>query len=103
LWLDYQYILVDQKGIFYINLGQQQQDLASIARAHNGNIVEIISQRDLDQHQLFGDKIIFINIPEYQNNIILMIVSINGEKRLIQIDPKTYYLSKSYLKQRFIY
>lgn len=100
LGLIYDYILKDDKGIYYVRLAQNQ-DLAALARSYNGNTVEIVSDADLQKNQLFGDMVTFINIPQYANNIVLMVVDIKEEKRLIQIDYTMYHENKQYIKERF--
>lgn len=100
LWLIYEYILKDDKWIYYTRLSNKQ-DLATLARSYNGNIVEIVSDADLQKNQLFGDMITFINIPQYANNIVLMVVDIQDERRLIQIDYLKYHENKEYIRQRF--
>jgi hypothetical protein len=51
---------------------------------------------------LFGEKIMFINIPEYKDKIVLMILYIDQDVWLLQIDYNVYHKSKNYLKSLFI-
>lgn len=103
LSINYEYILKDDQNIYYVYLGKQEQDFWAIARAYNGNIVEIVTDVELQKHQLFGNAITFINIPQYKNNLVLMIVYINNDIRLVQVDFEKYHNAKWYIKERFNY
>lgn len=102
LGIKYQYALIDDKNIYYINLGTPTYDFAAIARKLWGNLYELKTETELVKNKLFGDKIVFINLPEYKEKRVLMLLYIDEEVRLIQMDQAIYHKSKSYLKSLFI-
>lgn len=102
LGIKYQYALIDDKNIYYINLGNPTYDFTSIARKLGGNLFELTTEQQLAQNQLFGNKIVFINLPEYKEKRVLMVLYIQGQTRLIQMDHALYHKNKSYIKSLFI-
>lgn len=102
LWISYKYILEDKKWIYYIYLWDFKYDVASIARKLWWNIYTINTEQEILKNQLFGDKITFINLPEYKNKIVLIIVYIGKDTWLLQVDYKLYHKSKTYLQNLFI-
>jgi hypothetical protein len=56
----------------------------------------------LVKNQLFGDKVSFINLPEYKNKMVVMLLTVNGQYWLIQMSYEKYHHAKSYLKNLFI-
>ncbi|MBU0626710.1 hypothetical protein KKG31_00455 [Patescibacteria group bacterium] len=60
------------------------------------------TEEELATNKLFGDKVVYINIPEYKEKIVLMLVYIDEELWLLQIDYKIYHSSKTYIKSLFI-
>ena len=102
LWIAYKYILQDKKWIYYIYLWNIQYDIASIARKLWWNLYTINTEQEILKNKLFGDKVNFINLPEYKNKIVLMLVYIDKEAWLLQVDYKLYHKSKTYLQSLFI-
>ncbi len=102
LWIKYQYALTDDKGIWYIYLGTPSYDFASIARALKGSLYTVATEQDLLQNKLFGNKVVYINLPEYKDKQVVMLVYLKDGIRLIQMDVALYHKSKSYLKSLFI-
>ena len=101
LGIKYQYALVDDKNIYYINLGNPTYDFASIARKLWGNLYELKTEQELSQNKLFGTKVIYINLPEYKEKRVLMLLYIKDQVRLIQMDYALYHKTKAYLKSLF--
>jgi len=102
LWIKYQYSLTDEKGIWYIYLGTPSYDFASIARALKGSLYTLTTEQDLLQNKLFGNKVVFINLPEYKDKQVLMLIYLNDGIWLIQVEYTLYHKSKTYLKSLFI-
>lgn len=103
LGISYNYALKDDKNIFYIYLDAKNlPDFASISRGLGGSIYVMNTEQDILQNKLFGDKITFINLPEYKNKTTLMVVEVNNQAWLLQVDYTVYHQSKSYLKDLFI-
>ena len=101
LGIKYQYALADSSGIRYIYLGTPSYDFASIARALKWDIYTIATEQEMIQNKLFGNKVVYINLPEYKDKQVLMLVYMNDGIRLIQIDYALYHKSKIYLKSLF--
>lgn len=102
LGIKYQYALADSSGTRYIYLGTPSYDFASIARALKWDIYTITTEQELIQNKLFGNKVVYINLPEYKDKQVLMLVYMNDGIWLIQIDYALYHKSKTYLKSLFI-
>jgi len=102
LGIKYQYALADGSGTWYIYLGTPSYDFASIARALKGSLYILSTEQDIIQNKLFGNKIVFINLPEYKDQQVLMLIYLNDGIRLIQIEYNLYHKSKTYLKSLFI-
>lgn len=102
LGIKYQYALADTTGTWFIYLGTPSYDFASIARALKGNLYTMATEQELIQNKLFGNKVVFINLPEYKDKQVLMLLYLNDGIRLIQIEYSLYHKSKSYLKSLFI-
>ncbi|MCX6824063.1 MAG: hypothetical protein NT085_02960 [candidate division SR1 bacterium] len=101
LGIKYQYALADDQGIRYIYLGTPSYDFTSIARALKGSLYTVATEQDLLQNKLFGNKVVFINLPEYKDKQVLMLVYMNDGIRLIQMEYSLYHKSKAYLKSLF--
>ncbi|MCK9466961.1 MAG: hypothetical protein M0P94_01400 [Candidatus Absconditabacterales bacterium] len=101
--ISYNYALVDEKGIYYLNIGDYKYDFSDIARKLKGNLYVMNTDQELIANSLFGDKITFINIPEYKNKKVLFLLDINDQSWLLAIDYEIYHQVKSYLKSLFIY
>ena len=102
LGIKYAYALIDQQNTYYINLGNSTYDIASITRKLGGSVYELKTEADINQNKLFGTKVTFINLPEYKDQKVVMIISWKGESWLIWIDYALYHKSKSYIKSLFI-
>ena len=102
LWIKYQYALSDEQWTWFIYLGTPNYDFASIARALKGSLYTLTTEQDILQNKLFGTKVVFINLPEYKNKQVLMLIYMDDGVRLVQIDYALYHKSKTYLKSLFI-
>lgn len=101
LWLEPEYILKDSRNFYYSRFNQEP-NVKRIVQQLNGNIYNITTESELVKNQLFGDKISFINIPEYKNKTVVMLLEINWEYWIIQMDYNKYHQSKNYLKNLFM-
>lgn len=102
LGIKYQYALTDTPWIWYIYLGTPSYDFASIARALKGNLFTLATEQDIINNKLFGNKVVFINLPEYKDQQVVMLMYLNDGIWLIQVDAKLYHKSKAYIKSLFI-
>lgn len=101
LGIKYQYALVDGTGISYIYLGTPSYDFASIARALKWDLYTLATEQDILQNKLFGNKVVFINLPEYKDKEVFMLIYLDDGIWLIQINYSLYHKSKSYIKSLF--
>lgn len=102
LWIKYQYALTDTTGIWYIYLGTPSYDFASIARALKGTTYTMATEQEILENKLFGNKVVFINLPEYKDKQVVMLIYMNDGIWLIQVDYSIYHKSKSHIKSLFI-
>lgn len=102
LGISYKYILEDKKWNYYVNLWKFDYDITSIARKLWWNIYTMNTESEILKNNLFWEKIVYVNLPEYKNKIVLMLVYINKKIWLLQIDYNVYYKSKTYIKNLFI-
>lgn len=102
LGIKYQYALLDSTWTLFINLWTPADDFDTIARSLQGNLYKVTTEQEMQKNKLFGDKVTYINIPEYNGKEVFMLVYIKKEVRLIQIEYKIYHQSKAYLKSLFI-
>lgn len=100
LGLEPEYLLKDTKGFYYAKL-EKEPNLKKVVQDLGGNIYTISSEAELLKNQLFGDKISFINLPEYKNKVVIMLVSSDDQYWLVQMDYNKYHKSKLYLKTLF--
>lgn len=98
--IDYSYALKDTKDIYYIRL-DTRPDLAGITKLLGGTIYVMNTEKEILENKLFGTKVTFINIPEYKNTTVLLMVELANEIWLLQVPYQTYHTSKSYLKNLF--
>ena len=103
LWISYKYALVDDKDIYYLNMWSYEYDFSDIARKLRWNLYIMNTDQEIISNALFGDKITFINIPEYKNKKVLLLLDINNQSWLLAIDYSIYHQVKPYLKSLFIY
>ena len=105
-WIDtldinYSYALRDDRNIYFTYL-ENEPDLSSIARSLGWTLYTMNTETEIVRNELFGNRIIFINLSEYQNDIVLMYVEVWQEKWLLQISYNIYHESKRYLQNLFI-
>jgi hypothetical protein len=60
------------------------------------------TEQEILSNSMFGDKITYINVPEYKNNTVLLLVDIDDQSWLLAIDYTIYHQVKTYLKNLFI-
>lgn len=101
LGLEPEYLLKDAKGFYYAKL-EKEPNLKKTVQDLNGSVYTITSEAELLKNQLFGDKISFVNLPEYKNKLVIMLVASDDEYWLVQMEYGKYHQSKNYLKTLFI-
>lgn len=102
LSLSPEYILRDGKSIFYAYFEQEPNAVKKTVQQLGGNIHMMASESEIAKNQLFGEKVSFINLPEYKNTYVLMLLEVSGKYWFLQIPYEQYHKSKDYLKSLFI-
>lgn len=102
LWINYKYALTDDKWIFYLNMWDYKYDFSDIIRKLWWNLYIMNTEQEILQNEMFGDKVTYINVPEYKNKTVLILLDINNQSWLLAIDYSIYHQVKSYLKSLFI-
>ncbi len=100
LGLEPEYLLKDSKNFYYAKF-QREPDLKKTVQDLGGNIYTMTSEAEILKNELFGDKISFVNLPEYKNKIVIMLLMLEDQHWLIQMNYKSYHHAKSYLKTLF--
>jgi len=62
----------------------------------------MVTEAEILQNQLFGDKVSYINLSMFKDVWVLMVVEIDSEVWLLQIPANQYHQSKDYIKSLFI-
>jgi hypothetical protein len=101
LGLSPDYVLSDNKERYFAYFAQEPATLKKTVQQLGGNVYSIRSEADLIKNELFGDRVDYINLPEYKDKMVIMMVKIGDELRMLQIPYKIYYQSKPYLKSLF--
>lgn len=103
LALEYQYALKDAKWIHYLFLWDELDEIGLGIKVNQlwWNLFSLNTEMEIINNDLFGEKVIFINLPEYKDTVVLMIVRIDWNYRLVNLDMTTYVESKQYLKNLF--
>lgn len=103
LWISYKYALKDDKWIYYLNMDWYTYDFSDIARKLWWNLYIMNTESEILANKMFGNKVTYINIPDYVNKKVLMLIDVNNQSRLLAVDYSIYHASKSYLQSLFIY
>jgi len=103
LGIDYTYALKDEKDIYYIFLWENNYDFDQIARQLGWNTYKINTEQEIMKNKLFGESITYINIPEFKDDTVIILVTISDITRLLQIDYEIYHSSKWHIKNVFGY
>lgn len=102
LGVTYKYALRDSKGIEYLYLGKgMNNDFVDIVNQYDGTIHTIDTEYEIKQNELFGERVVFLNLPWYYKKLVLMIVKYDEQYWLLSIDYLIYHKSKKYLKHLF--
>ena len=94
--------LQDSKWNYFVYYGNHL-DFAQTVKTLGGNIYEMVTESEILQNQLFGDRVSYINLSSFKDIWVLMVIEIDGDVWLLQIPADKYHQSKDYLKSLFIY
>ena len=102
LGISYEYALKDDKNIYYLNMWDYDYDFSDIVRKLKWSLYVMNTEQELIANSMFGDKVTYINIPDYKEDKVLVLLEIDSQSWLLAIDYAIYHQVKPYLKTLFI-
>lgn len=102
LWEKPKYTLQDSKGNYFAYYGDQLNFIETVETL-GWNVYEMVTESEILQNQLFGDRVSYINLSMFKNVWVIMVIRIDGDIRLLQVPYNKYHYSKDYLKSLFIH
>ena len=102
LWISYKYALKDDKNIYYLNMWDYDYDFSDIARKLKWSLYVMNTAQELIANGMFWEKVTYINIPEYAQSRVLILLEVDDQSWLLAIDYAVYHQVKPYLKTLFI-
>ena len=101
LWENPKYTLQDSKWNYFAYYGDRLEFIDTVETL-GGNVYEMVTEAEILQNQLFGDRVSYINLSMFKDIRVLMVIEIDGDVWLLQIPVDKYHNSKDYLKSLFI-
>ena len=101
LWEKPQFTLQDSQWNYFAYYGDHLNFVQTI-QSLGWNIYEMVTESEILQNQLFGDKVSYINLSAFKDIRVMMVIEIDGDVWLLQIPVDQYHNSKDYLKSLFI-
>lgn len=102
IWEKPQITLQDSKWNFFAYYGNHLDFVQSV-EALGGSVYEMVTESEILQNQLFGDRVSYINLSMFKDVWVIMVIRIDGDIWLLQIPADKYHNSKDYLKSLFIH
>ena len=102
LWEEPEFTLQDSKWNFFAYYWNQL-DFISTVQTLGWNVYEMVTESEILQNQLFGDRVSYINLSMFKDIRVIMVIRIDGDVWLLQIPSDKYHYSKDYLKSLFIH
>ena len=96
-----EYTLQDSKWNYFAYYGDHLNFVQTVQTLW-GNVYEMVTESEILQNQLFGDRVSYINLSMFKDIRVLMVIEIDGDVWLLQIPADKYHQSKDYLKSLFI-
>ena len=101
LWQKPEFTLQDSKGNYFVYYWDHLNFVGTV-NALGGNVYEMVTESEILQNQLFGDRVSYINLSMFKDVRVMMVIEIDGDVWLLQIPSTKYHYSKDYLKSLFI-
>ena len=101
LWVKPEITLQDSRWNYFAYYWESL-DFGETIVSLGGNIYEMVTESEILQNQLFGDRVSYINLSTFKDIRVIMVVEIDGDVWLLQIPADKYHQSKDYLKSLFI-
>ncbi len=102
LWKKPEFTLQDSKWNYFAYYGNYL-DFVQTVQTLGGNVYEMVTESEILQNQLFGDRVSYINLSMFKDVRVIMVVEIDEDIWLLQIPADKYHYSKDYLKSLFIH
>ena len=102
LWEKPEFTLQDSQWNYFAYYGNHL-DFKQTVQTLGGNVYEMVTESEILQNQLFGDRVSYINLSMFKDIWVLMVIEIDGDVWLLQIPADKYHYSKDYLKSLFIH
>jgi len=97
-----EFTLQDSKWNYFVYYGNHL-DFIQTVQTLGGNVYEMVTESEILQNQLFGDRVSYINLSMFKDVRVLMVIEIDEDVWLLQIPADKYHYSKEYLKSLFIH
>lgn len=101
LWEQPQYTLQDSKWNYFVYYWERLNFVQTV-QLLGGNVYEMVTEREILQNKLFGDKVSYINLSTFKDSRVMMVIEIDGDVWLLQVPANQYHYTKDYLKSLFI-
>ena len=101
LWEKPKYTLQDSRWNYFAYYGNHL-DFVQTVQTLWWNVYEMVTEKEILQNQLFGDRVSYINLSMFKDIRVLMVIEIDGDVWLLQIPADKYHQSKAYLTSLFI-
>lgn len=102
LWEKPKYTLQDAKWNYFAYYWDHL-DFKDTVETLGGNVYEMLTESEILQNQLFGDRVSYINLSMFKDTWVIMVIKIDGDIRLLQVPSDKYHYSKDYLRSLFIH
>ncbi len=98
-----QYILKNNDNTHFAYLGKELPDIASLLAGIEWKSIAITDEKDISTHWLFGDKIIFLQIPQYvgKKQLFFAYFADGKDRWFIQVDDDVFETTKPLLRELF--
>ena len=94
--------LQDSKWNYFAYYGNHL-DFAETIETLWWNVYKMVTESEILQNQLFGDRVSYINLSSFKDVRVIMVIEIDEDVWLLQIPADKYHQSKDYLKSLFIH
>ena len=95
------FTLQDSRWNYFAYYGSHL-DFAKTIQSLWGSVYEMVTESEIIQNQLFGERVSYINLSMFKDVRVIMVIEVDWETRLLQIPADKYHYSKDYLKSLFI-
>ncbi len=103
LGINYEYILKDNEyNIYYVYIGRDKTyNLREIAREFGWKTIEVYAEKDIINNLYFGDRVTFVELPQYENVKVNVFIQMGNDLRMIQDDASQYRAHKRHIRKLF--